>query len=283
MKRRGRPIILIFGGAFLAFIGFNLEQALLGAFGLVCVALGVLEIFRHQQKKQAAKKKASEEAEIRAHQLRVARGEVGPPAHYYEPPVSQPKPHSRPTAPPPHSEAAALPPQYDESPRAQSNPHYGPITPPSQSPSRSTTNPAWRWAVAAAAVAILIAAVFYALKPAQTATTTVSETVTVTASPEAQQDRPVANSSDGVVPVGATPCPITFDSSEFESSALGTSTTSCAFAEAVRRAYIDNPVRNGSTVVEAFSPVTGLNYKMSCSGDAVVRCTGGRNADIYIY
>lgn len=283
MKRRGRPVILVLGGGFLAFLGFNLDQPLVGALGLLAVALGFLEIVRHNNKMRAAKQKASEEAEIRAHQLRIARGEVGPPPQHYKSPPAQSDAYYGPTAPPPHSGGAASSPQYSESPPAQSDAYYGPTAPPPYSPTRSTTTPTWRWAVAAGSAVVLIAAVFYALKPTETTTTTVSETVTVTAAPQAGGDRLGANGSAAAVPAGATPCPITFASSEFTSSAIGTSTTSCAFAEAVRRAYIDNPVRNSPTVVEAFSPVTNLHYKMSCSGGAVVRCTGGRNADIYVY
>jgi hypothetical protein len=59
--------------------------------------------------------------------------------------------------------------------------------------------------------------------------------------------------------------------------------TSCAFAESVRRAYINNSGRNRSVTIEAVSPATKLSYTMSCTGDQVVRCAGGNNAVVYIY
>lgn len=65
--------------------------------------------------------------------------------------------------------------------------------------------------------------------------------------------------------------------------AVGSSKTSCAFAEIVRENYLAYS-RGGSTVViYASSPVAGKTYQMTCSGQRVVTCTGGDNAVVYIY
>jgi hypothetical protein len=55
--------------------------------------------------------------------------------------------------------------------------------------------------------------------------------------------------------------------------------TSCAFGENVYQAYEDYGPGN----VTAYSPVTGLNYTMYCSGSTPVVCTGGTNASVYFY
>lgn len=72
------------------------------------------------------------------------------------------------------------------------------------------------------------------------------------------------------------------DSGETQHGRWGTGSgvTSCAFAGAVRQAYLDS---GGSSYVSAYSPVTGTTYGMSCSGGAVVSCSGGNNAVVYIY
>lgn len=56
--------------------------------------------------------------------------------------------------------------------------------------------------------------------------------------------------------------------------------TSCAFASSVREAYFDNG--GGSGTVQAFSPVTGETYTMSCTAGAPTTCTGGNNASVFI-
>jgi hypothetical protein len=53
--------------------------------------------------------------------------------------------------------------------------------------------------------------------------------------------------------------------------------TTCPFAEDVRAAYESH----GPGVVEAYSPVTGQTYAMSCSAGSSVVCTGANNASVY--
>lgn len=55
--------------------------------------------------------------------------------------------------------------------------------------------------------------------------------------------------------------------------------TTCAFARAVRSAFEQS---GGSSVVEAYSPVTNRSYTMSCSTSGVTTvCRGGNNASVF--
>ncbi|WP_245839279.1 serine/threonine-protein kinase [Nocardia donostiensis] len=91
------------------------------------------------------------------------------------------------------------------------------------------------------------------------------------------------------LPDDAQPCPQVHDGgTEFANSAVGTSVTSCGFAEEVRKAYSDNPIGAatgaGSRSVVAASPVTGLSYTMNCVADGgLITCSGGDNAVVYLY
>lgn len=62
----------------------------------------------------------------------------------------------------------------------------------------------------------------------------------------------------------------------------GTDVTSCGFALAVRDAYVAGG-SNGPATLRVTSPVTNKAYTMSCSGEAVTRCTGGNNAVVVLY
>jgi hypothetical protein len=55
-------------------------------------------------------------------------------------------------------------------------------------------------------------------------------------------------------------------------------TTSCAFALNVASDYYSSE----SNSFESFSPTTGESYAMTCSGSALVVCTGGNNAAVYL-
>lgn len=84
-------------------------------------------------------------------------------------------------------------------------------------------------------------------------------------------------------PPGARPCaPTTGPVGGFRAAAAGTEVTSCPFAEEVRKSYGANPVRNTVVVIPAYSPVTGVSYDMTCSGERLVTCTGGNNAVVYL-
>ncbi|WP_338749460.1 hypothetical protein [Janibacter alittae] len=62
----------------------------------------------------------------------------------------------------------------------------------------------------------------------------------------------------------------------------GSDVTSCAFAVAVRDAYVAGD-SNGAANLRVTSPVTNKAYTMSCSGAAVTTCTGGNNAVVVLY
>ncbi|MGV9860580.1 protein kinase domain-containing protein [Gordonia sp. NPDC003425] len=77
-------------------------------------------------------------------------------------------------------------------------------------------------------------------------------------------------------PPGASPCDATV--------ATGTAVTSCPFAQAVRDEYLRTGTKGEARTINAFSPVTGLSYSMSCAPEGgIVTCRGGDNAVVYIY
>jgi hypothetical protein len=84
-------------------------------------------------------------------------------------------------------------------------------------------------------------------------------------------------------PVPADPATVPPYSTQCSSGvAVGSSKTSCAFAEVVRSAYVAQS-RGGLVVIYPYSPVTGKTYEMTCTGQRVVTCTGGDNAVVYLY
>jgi hypothetical protein len=85
------------------------------------------------------------------------------------------------------------------------------------------------------------------------------------------------------VPSYSTRCPTTFFSTEFHTSAVGSSVTSCAFAEQVRYQYLDQWRRGVPVAIWAHSPVVRKDFLMSCSGGDMVTCTGGNDAVVYLY
>ena len=74
-------------------------------------------------------------------------------------------------------------------------------------------------------------------------------------------------------------------SGPYSKSAVGTTVTSCPFAEEVRIAYgASGPPSALPRVVHAFSPVTRKSYPMTCAANgALVTCTGGEDAIVYVY
>lgn len=127
--------------------------------------------------------------------------------------------------------------------------------------------------------------------PGQTAASTSTATVTASA--------PAANTPDTVQapapvpapapvagpPAGSSACGSTYGNlNGYTRSAVGSSVTSCPFAEEVRYAYAASGPRGSNRVVTAVSPVNGAAYDMNCVANyAVVTCAGGNNAIVYIY
>ncbi len=77
-------------------------------------------------------------------------------------------------------------------------------------------------------------------------------------------------------PPDSTPCDATVG--------VGTAVTSCAFAAAVRDAYLAAGPKGQPRTVTAHSPVTGQSYPMSCLPEqGIVVCRGGNDAVVHIY
>ena len=87
-----------------------------------------------------------------------------------------------------------------------------------------------------------------------------------------------APSGPAALPPNAEACPDNH-------SAVGTSTTSCAFAEQVRLAYAASGSPSPTPRdVDAYSPVTQQYYTMTCSANGrLVTCSGGNDALVYVY
>lgn len=155
--------------------------------------------------------------------------------------------------------------------------------------------------LAVVVVAALVAAAFF-LTPRfiggtsdAAATSTVSVTATVGSEPGDPTESGGADRSDGnSVPTvsPASPAPAGRPAGAYEcwggpgrydSVAVGSSVTSCEFASSVWGEYIGAGGSGQAKTVTAYSPVTGTSYSMSCSGGAVVTCTGGNNAVVHIY
>jgi hypothetical protein len=68
-------------------------------------------------------------------------------------------------------------------------------------------------------------------------------------------------------------------------SAVGTSITTCAFAEQVRLAYAaSGPPSTRPRDIDAYSPVTQQYYTMTCSASGgLVTCSGGNDALVYVH
>ena len=96
------------------------------------------------------------------------------------------------------------------------------------------------------------------------------------------------SSSAGPValPPDAHPCPTTAGpAGGFTQSAVGTSDTSCPFAEQVRLAYAaSGPASPTTREITAMSPTTGKVYTLLCAAIGLyVACRGGTDAVVYVY
>lgn len=130
---------------------------------------------------------------------------------------------------------------------------------------------------------------------AVTETSTVSTPTPEVDTPSSASSSPPRTSSSPAAPArptvagapqGSTPCPVLFPPSDlYRASSVGSSVTSCGFAERVRRAYAESG-RPGQLPrpVFATSPETGERIRMMCAAQArIVTCTGGDDAVVYIY
>jgi hypothetical protein len=177
------------------------------------------------------------------------------------------------------AETAARYPQSSSTDQSQQVTGWSPQPPPR--PSSST----WMWAAIFASVLVALGVAGFVWvwpkivndHPDEGNATTNTETVTPS------DTETVTPSDTETVPPYSTPCPTVFSNTEFATSAVGSAATSCEFAEAVRFQYVSQPGRATTLTLDANSPVTGQTYRMNCTGDRVVTCTGGNNALIYLY
>lgn len=134
------------------------------------------------------------------------------------------------------------------------------------------------------AVAAFLAVPRLAGTSAGPVTSTVSATVTAPESPAQPTGQPVqpVRPARVAAPSGAFEC-VNTGGGPYSSAAVGSAQTSCEFAGSVWSEYLAAGGGGNPVVVDAFSPVTGRTYTMSCSGGAVVTCSGGNNAVVYIY
>lgn len=112
--------------------------------------------------------------------------------------------------------------------------------------------------------------------PTSTDTPTSSSTSSSTTSSSSTSSSPTRS---GELPAGVRSCA---GPKSGVAVGRGTEVTSCDFAVAVREAYLaEKP--EGDVTLEVRSPVTEESYGMSCSGQAVTRCTGGNDAVVVLY
>ncbi|QPK83812.1 hypothetical protein G7Y29_03175 [Corynebacterium qintianiae] len=111
---------------------------------------------------------------------------------------------------------------------------------------------------------------------------TVMETQTMTRQQPTEQ-----TGSEGEVKTVTehAPAPASNRGCGYSNYAAGTSATSGEFAANVYSAFRDACANAGgpNVSVRVYSPVTGKNYNMSCSGSGTVYCRGGNNAVVRIW
>ena len=160
---------------------------------------------------------------------------------------------------------------------------------------RSEGSEAWtRTVITIAALVVLGGVVYFTTRPTVVYTQStpssppVNETVTNTQTVTSASPVPVPFVIGP--PADSTPCPLVYGPMDgYADSAAGvpppgSPATTCQFAEEVRKAYAESGPMGAARPVTARSPVTGLDYTMSCvPAGKLVTCTGGNNAVVYIY
>ncbi len=178
------------------------------------------------------------------------------------------------------------PSQWNDSPTSEFRPvpQGGPVAP----TQKQSMSPALAVMITLMVVLIvgLIAVVAFLMIPQFTGTNAAPVTSTVSATATApspvEPARPQVQPAQPAAPSGSFMCSNS-GGGPLSHSAVGSSVTSCEFAASVRSAYLSSGGNGGPMIIDAYSPVTGTTYTMSCSGGPVVTCTGGNNAVVYIY
>lgn len=173
---------------------------------------------------------------------------------------------------------------------------------PAQPPPPRTGPSAGLVAAAVAAVALVALVIFWVLRPdgaesaATDPATTAVPTQTTPAATDGATDAPTPTPSPTETPTESPTEPPPATSIDLPGSAQecnnvgsfvvyrGNTTTSCPFAENVGRAFaeLEQPVTTEVTLSGVSSPVTGLDYDLTCEYTTPVRCTGGNNAAVYL-
>ncbi|OZF33492.1 hypothetical protein CH294_17050 [Rhodococcus sp. 14-2483-1-1] len=165
---------------------------------------------------------------------------------------------------------------------------------PPQSP-RNGNGGLWIVVAVLVAVALILGGVFAWLTLRDDASPAVASAIAAPPSVESDGSAsgavPGSSSTGGqesgvtTLPAGAQTCPATVASTGgLRGSAVGSTATSCPFAEEVRLAYTRGGSDRNSRTVVASSPVTGKRYEMNCVSSAqLVTCTGGENAVVYLF
>lgn len=171
--------------------------------------------------------------------------------------------------------------------RVPQQPGYGYAGPP---PPRQGTSPVLIVALTVMAmlllgvigVAAFLVAPRFAGESAAPVTSTVSVTATAQDPPAPTTVQPAQPARPAAAPAGAYQC-AGVGGGMYSRVAVGTSVTSCEFAASVQGAYLASGASGGPAVINAYSPVTGRSYSMSCSGGPLITCSGGNNAVVHLY
>ncbi|MDO5030325.1 MAG: hypothetical protein Q4E11_07040 [Corynebacterium sp.] len=207
-----------------------------------------------------------------------------------QPPAQQPQPRQQPQQP-----------QFVMQP----NPTYAYAAPAAYPQQKSGTSPAIIALISVLVVVLLglVGAIFYVTLTKDDATNAASTQAAVNSQGQnqGQQTQPqpqqvqqpqvtqtetvVVPSSGGSGNSGYSGSSRSLAGGNLSSAWKGTSTTSDPFVNSVHNAYIRyrNSTGAESGTIRAYSPTTKLTYSMWCrpSGDNI-KCTGGRNAVVYI-
>lgn len=203
----------------------------------------------------------------------------------------------------PEDEQPDQAPGSDHDTAAQDAPWGIPYAPAEQPPAPRSGPSAGMIAAAVAAVVLIALLVFWVLRPdSEESTASGSATAATTQTAPAATDGATATPTDGATdtptasPTGSAttpPAPAEIDlpgaAQECDNVGSfvvyrGNTTTSCPFAENVGRAFaaVEQPVTAAVTLNDVSSPVTGLDYDLTCDFTTPVRCTGGNNAVVYL-
>lgn len=185
----------------------------------------------------------------------------------------------------------------------QNTPWGIPYAEPEPEPPPRSGRSAGMVAAAVAGVVLVALLVLWALRPGGEETAAVdTATPADTASAATATDGGTGTASDTATasatesPTGSPttppePDPIDLPGTAVECANIGSlvvyrgnSTTSCPFAENVGRAFaeVEQPVTAEVALNGVSSPVTGLDYDLTCAFTDPVRCTGGNNAVVYL-